>query len=229
MQLMRALVRLRRSPSMALLVVQLLALLSYPFIGDHAVGQVASTAVSAAVLSVAVWMVHRSPRPGWIAGTLAAVGIVAWALHQATGGFALGVIGSIGYAAAFFYAAVSMIAYMMSDEQTTTDEMWAAGATFMLFVEAYAWVFMACQLFQPNAFSAPLQNAQPVRTWVELLFLSGTNFSATGLGDILPMTPLSRIVIVVAQWNGVMYLAVVVARLAGLLRGKRNPGSRDPG
>jgi hypothetical protein len=62
------------------------------------------------------------------------------------------------------------------------------------------------------------------RSWVELLFLSGTNFSATGMGDILPASPMARMLVVIAQWNGAMYLCIVVARLAGLIRA-RTPGS----
>ena len=110
---------------------------------------------------------------------------------------------------------------MMADEQTTADELWAAGATFMLFVEAYAWLFQALQILQPGAFA--LSGAEPasMRTWVDLVFLSGTNFSATGLGDILPATPAARILLVIEQWNGVMFLAIVVARVAGMLKPRR--------
>ena len=108
---------------------------------------------------------------------------------------------------------------MMQDERTTIDEMWAAGATFMLFAEAYAWVFAGMQLLQPGAFVIPGTQVESLG-WVELLFLSATNFSATGLSDIYPGSPQARMLLVVEQWNGVMYLAVVVARLAGLLRSR---------
>ena len=215
---MNLLLRLRRTPSRTLLLVQLAAVLLYPWF-DDAGGQLALTAISVGVLWAAVWMVRKSPRAGWIAAALAAIGIVAWSAHQLTGIRALGVIGATGYAAAFFYSATALIAYMMQDERTTIDEMWAAGATFMLFAEAYAWVFAGTQLLQPGAFFIPGTATQPLG-WVELLFLSATNFSATGLSDIYPGSPQARMLLVVEQWNGVMYLAVVVARLAGLLRSR---------
>lgn len=211
-----------RSPSKALLWVQLLAVVLYPFIGGSAAGQVASTALSVGVLAVAVWMVHRSPRPGWIAGVLAFIGVVAWSLHNAIGGPVLGAIGALGYAAAYFYAATSLIAYMMRDDRATRDELWAAGATFMLFAEAYAWLFMLCQQLQDGAFLAPGGGTRPL-TWVELLFLSATNFSATGLSDIIPLTPHARMLAIIEQWNGVMYMALIVSRLAGMLGRKPAP------
>ena len=208
--------RWMRNPSRTLLWVQLLALLLYPFVGDSRAGQIVSTAISVGVLSAAVWMVHRSPRPGWIAGVLAAIGVGAWTAHSATDSIALGMIGAAGYAAAYFYAAVSLISYMMSDERATRDELWAAGATFMLFAEAYAWLFMLCQQWQPDAF---LGSGGVVRQldWVELMFLSATNFSATGLSDLMPLSPHARTIAIVEQWNGVMYMALIVSRLAGML------------
>ena len=92
------------------------------------------------------------------------------------------------------------------------------GATFMLFVEGYAWLFAGAQLLQPGAFVVPAAAVQEPLTWVKLLFLSATNMSATGLTDIYPATPHARVLVIVEQWNGVMYLTVVVARMAGLLR-----------
>ena len=217
--------RWMRSPSRTLFLVQLFALLLYPFIDENRIGQVLSTALSVGVLSVAVWMVHRSPRPGWIAGVLAVVGVGAWTAHSATGNVALAVIGASGYAAAYFYAAASLITYMMGDERATRDELWAAGATFMLFAEAYAWLFMLCQQLQPEAFLAPGSVKQAL-TWVELMFLSATNFSATGLSDIMPLSPHARTIAIVEQWNGVMYMALIVSRLAGML-GRKTDASGD--
>lgn len=209
--------RLRDSPSRALLFVQLLAVLLYPWFDGRIAGQVVITVISVGVLATAVWMVRRSPRAAWVAGLLSAAGIALHLTFLYSGARWAGVLGAAGYAAAYFYAAGALISYMMSDENTSIDEMWAAGATFMLFVEAYAWVFSGVQLLQPGAYVIPGADGRPL-SWVELLFLSATNFSATGLSDIIPAGPHARTLLVVAQWNGVMYITVVVARLAGLLR-----------
>jgi hypothetical protein len=209
--------RLAHEPSRTLLLAQLIALLLYPWF-DTGRGQGVVVALSVGVLAAAVWMVRRSPREAWIAAALAVAGILAHAAYRHTGNIALGVCGAAGYAAAFFYSAAALVAYMMQDERTTTDELWAAGATFMLFVEGYAWLFAGAQLLQPGAFATPGATVQEPLSWVKLLFLSATNLSATGLTDIYPATPHSRVLLIIEQWNGVMYLAVVVARLAGLLR-----------
>ncbi len=212
---------LKRSPSAALLVAQALAL--DPFAAGSRAGHLFATLLSVGVLAMAVRMVDRSPRKAWVAGLFAVMGVALWQVHLSNGSVAVGVAGALGYAAAYFYSAWALIAYMMQDDQTTVDEMWAAGATFMLFVEAYAWLFMALQLVQPGAFLASGAEPDSLRRWMELVFLSGTNFSATGLSDIIPRTPHARTLMLLQQWNGVMYLAIVVARLAGMLQPASRP------
>ena len=58
-------------------------------------------------------------------------------------------------------------------------------------------------------------------TFLELLFLSFTNLSATGLGDILPISSPARVLAMLEQFSGVGYVAMVVSRLIGLMSGKR--------
>ena len=62
---------------------------------------------------------------------------------------------------------------------------------------------------------------QAARTWMELLFLSFTILSGVGLGDIVPVTPMARALVMIEEFAGVMYLALVVSRLIALSVTKR--------
>ncbi len=168
----------KRVPSRTLLFVQLFAVLMSPWFDGSVLGSWILGALSAGVLGTAMWMVRRSAIEIRAVMAFSAVGVVCYAGYVWTGHALLGAVGSAGFALAFFAAALSLIDYMMGDERATRDELWAAGATFMLFVEAYAWVFVLCQLWQPDAFLAPGGAHRPL-VWIELLFLSATNFSAT--------------------------------------------------
>jgi heme A synthase len=97
----------------------------------------------------------------------------------------------------------------------TTDELFAAGATFTLLVWAFAYTYLACEAVAPGSFSAPI-NPQGPRTWMELMFLSIAVLSGVGLSDILPVTPFARALVMLEAFSGVMYLAVVVSRLVAL-------------
>jgi hypothetical protein len=67
---------------------------------------------------------------------------------------------------------------------------------------------------------------------MELLFLSFTTLSSTGLGDVIPVKPFARGTVMIEQLAGVGYIAMVVSRLIGLgvLTGRRaRAGDEPPG
>jgi hypothetical protein len=118
-------------------------------------------------------------------------------------------------AAFYFYATGSLIAYMLEDEFATLDELFAVGATFTLLAWAFAYVYLVCQALLPGSFGALVGPNNP-RTWMELLFLSFTTLSGVGIGDIVPLLPMARALVMIEQLSGVMYLALVVSRLVAL-------------
>ena len=71
------------------------------------------------------------------------------------------------------------------------------------------------QTVQPGCFTAAVNPEQP-RTWMELLFLSFTNLSSTGLSDVVPITGQARSVVMFEQLAGLGYVALFVSRLVGL-------------
>jgi hypothetical protein len=108
-----------------------------------------------------------------------------------------------------------LMVYMLADRTVTTDELYAVGATFTLVAWGFAYIFVVLQIFQPGCFIAAVDSDQP-RTWMELLFLSFTNLTSTGLSDIIPVTDQARAVVMIEQIAGVGYVALFVSRLVGL-------------
>lgn len=204
-----------RLPSASLLFIQLLGVLLYPLMEDTAVGRALFGAFGVIVLAAALRMVRRSPAVVWIALMLVAL-ILALTLASALSPAPLLdlVLASLE-SAFYFYAAGSLIAYMMEDQRATTDELFAAGATFTLLAWAFAYLFMVCQMLVPGSFAAQLDPQAP-RSWMELLFVSFTVLSGVGLGDILPLTPMARSLVMLEEITGVMYIALVVSRLVAL-------------
>ena len=215
MSTLRWLVRLRRNPSALLLFVQLAGILVYPFLEGTEAGRIAFGAFGIAVLAATTRMVRATPGLNWIAFGLAVPAIVLQVI-QALQPQPLLVALSAGLEASFyFYAAASLIAYMMADRHATTDELFAAGATFTLLVWAFTWVFELLQALRPGTFAAAVQ-PEAMRTWTELMYLSFALLSSTGIGDVIPLTPIARAVAAIEMFCGVMYLAAVVSRLIGL-------------
>jgi len=205
---------LARHPSAFLLAAQLLSLGLYTAFDDAASGRVLLSALGVLVLVLAVWVVNRSPAVNWIAWLLAVPAAVLSLLGLLVNQDLL-VWAALFEAALYFYTAGSLIAYMMGDYRVTLDELFAAGATFTLLAWGFAYLYLVCQAWSPGCFTGAIDPEQP-RTFVELLSLSFTNLSATGLGDVMPITPPARVLVMLEQFTGIGYVAVVVSRLVGL-------------
>lgn len=205
----------RTHPSAFLLAAQLLSLVLYAALGENSSGRVLLGVVGVLILALVVWVIDRSPALTWIAWVLVAPAIVLslLSIFFANPIFVIGA--SLLEAVLYFYAAGSMVAYMMKDYRVTTDELFAAGATFTLLAWGFAYLYLICQTWFPGSFVGMIDPDQP-RTFLELLFLSFTNLTAAGLGDILPITPPARVLVMLEQFAGIGYVAIVVSRLIGM-------------
>jgi len=214
----------RYPPSAFLLAAQLLSLLLYAAFDTNPSGRALLGSFGLLILALVVWVINRNAMMPWIAWVLVAPAFVLSLTSAFSFNSTLLMWSSLLEAILYFYAAGSLIAYMMEDYRVTIDELFAAGATFTLLAWGFAYLYLACQIFSPGSFIGANSPGEP-RTFVELLSLSFTNLSATGLGDIVPVSSLARVLVMLEQFSGIGYVAVVVSRLIGmtitLQRGKR--------
>ncbi|MDN5512182.1 MULTISPECIES: ion channel [unclassified Acinetobacter] len=117
-------------------------------------------------------------------------------------------------AAAYFSATYGLLRYMFEDRYLTQDELFAAGAVFTLLAWGFAFLYNICQLLVPGSFQNP--NVAGLQSWLDLLFLSFSLQSATGLSDLIPMSAPARVLALLQMFCGVMYLALIVSRLIAL-------------
>ena len=206
---------LRQNPSAGLLLVQLIGIFLYPWMETSPRGRAAFGAFGLLILGVALRVVRRSPWLTWLGLALAALVVALSAVHVIAPHPALPIAIAMVASAFYFYATGSLIAYMLQDWEATTDDLFAAGATFTLLAWAFAHAYVACQGILPGSFSAAVNPAGP-RTWMELLFLSVAVLSSVGLSDVLPATPMARALVMLESFAGVMYMALVVSRLISL-------------
>ena len=212
---LRWLVRIIRHPSAILLLVQLIGLLLYPFIENTRPARALFGAFGVLVLGLAIWMVQRTRGRVWVSACIAIPAVVLNVLDLTMDISPLRPWWAAFEALFYFYAASCLIRYMLADRRATTDELFAAGATFTLLVWAFTYVFVLCQTLQPGCFAAAVNPDAP-RSWTELLFLSFALMSSTGIGDVIPITVHARAVASLEMFVGVMYIALVVSRLIGL-------------
>ncbi|MEA2230282.1 MAG: hypothetical protein QOD83_98 [Solirubrobacteraceae bacterium] len=206
----------RRQPSAILLAAQLAGVLLYPFMESSGVGRALFSVFGIAILGLVVLAVRSSPGLTWVGATLGIPATVLLLIQAVSGRDGLLPYSSAVEAALYFYAAGALVAYMLADREITRDELFAVGATFTLVAWAFAYLYTVCQAVEPGSFTAAIDPTGN-RSWMELLFLSFTTLSSTGLSDVVPVKPFARGVVMLEQLAGIAYVAMVVSRLVGLL------------
>lgn len=217
----RFIVHTRRHPSAILLIVQILGVLLGPFIEDAHNSHAFFNIFGILVLILTTRMVRSTPGLAWISITIALPVIVMLILQVTDDMPHLLPWSSALEAIFYFYAAGSLVAYMMADQRTTTDELFASAAAFTLLVWAFTHLFVLVQALQPGAFSSDPDSV--AKTWSELNHLSFALLSSTGMGNVVAVSAHARAIASVEMMTGVMYLATVVARLIGFTIQPRNP------
>lgn len=211
----------RTTPCAVLLAVQLLGVLLYPALEDTAgradsVGRSILGIFAIGVLFLAVLAVRRTPALTWISALLGVPLIVLTVLEGvAPGNTPVTLWSALLHALFYFYTAYGLVRYMFNDDKVTTDELYATGAAFTVLAWGFAYLYSAVQIVWPMSFNA-YHNPDAPRTWFELLFLSFTTLTSTGLSDVTPVEAHARAVVMIEQVLGLMYVAFIVARLVGL-------------
>ena len=211
---------LRREPSAVLLAVQLAGVLLYPFLGEGAVGRALFSVFGILVLGLVVLAVRSTRAFTGVALVLGVPATVLLLMQAVTGSDDLLAYSSALEAVLYFYAAGALIQYMLADHEITRDELFAVGATFTLVAWAFAYTYTVCQAVEPGSFTAAV-DPEAQRSWMELLFLSFTTLTSTGLSDVVPVKDFARALVMLEQLAGLSYVAILVSRLVGLtLRGR---------
>lgn len=204
-------------PSAVLLGIQLIGLVLYPFLGDDAIGRSAFAVIQQLVLIAAVAAVRMTPALTVLSAVIGVPALVFAVLDVPLHDETWVMIGLDSTHAAFYlYTAYALIRYMFQDSDVGADEIFATGACFTVVAWSFAYLYGLVQVLGGNEQFAIGINQDAPLSFLQLLFLSFTTMTGTGLSDIVPVGGHARSIVMLEQLAGVNYLALVVARLLGI-------------
>lgn len=117
----------------------------------------------------------------------------------------------------FFALAVAVEATFLNNAKTVDlPTIFGGVAIYLVLGITWAMSFRVIEAFVPGSFSFTDTHAEPA--WPELLYYSYTTLTTLGYGDILPIHPFARIWATLEAVVGVLYVAILVARLVALYR-----------
>lgn len=192
----------------------LLLLVSVPFVEASPFGRIVLNASTLLVLITGAAAIGR--------GAGATVITVLLALPTAAFLFlALGegqrqfLVWSQAFGAAFFVSVTSyLLSYTLRRDVMTVDKLYGAAAAFLLLGILWAYLYAILLAFYPGALAmngTPMTGAPPST----LLYFSFVTLTATGMSDVMPVQPVARMMCSLEMITGVLFIAVLIARLAG--------------
>ena len=125
---------------------------------------------------------------------------------------------SWGLGAVFYvFAIVQLLEYVLRREAITADKLYGAVAVYLMLGITWAFIYGVFQYWHVGAF-AMLGTARFLEL-PELIYFSFVVLTTTGFGDITPMVVQTRFLAILEALTGVLYVAILIARLTGVYPG----------
>ena len=122
---------------------------------------------------------------------------------------------SWGFNAAFYALTIGyLLRYVLRQGVMTADKLYGAVAAYLMIAILGAFLHGVVQYFYAGAYT--YQGTVKVLDMSELIFFSFTVLTTAGFGDITPALIQSRFLTLLEAVTGVMYVAILIARLTGV-------------
>lgn len=192
-----------------------------PFLTETVHGRVLVQAAEVFVLIASVAAVGRTTMPFVIALLL---GIPAF-LFQSSITFGYGdsetfrIWSNIFHGTFYLVAIVYLLRYVFSPDVMTDDKLFGAASVYLMLAIMFTYAYLIVQLVEPGAFGA--RAGERPRTFYDLLYMSFGVLTSNGPGDVTPVGAKVRSIVILEQITGVLYVAILIARLAGIYPPRR--------
>lgn len=118
------------------------------------------------------------------------------------------------YVAFYVVAIVYLLRYVFSPEVMTDDKLFGAAAAYLMLGIGWAFAYNLAQSVNAECFrGAP---GAPPRAFFDLLYMSFGVLSSNGTGDVVVVGAKVKSLLILEQVAGVLYVAILIARLAGI-------------
>lgn len=195
----------------------LVLLITYPYLEEKPAEAGLLSLLTSAVLLIGVYAVSHQWITFLLASVLAIPALVGdWWPALMNGSTAPHVF--LACEAVFFLCVTAVIFHKtFTEPHVSVDTLFGTVCVYLLMGLAWAGAYTFIENVVPGSFKlggAPDPISSPL--WSDLLFFSFTALTTVGYGDMTPITSQARSLATMESTAGVLYLAVLVARLLGL-------------
>ena len=118
------------------------------------------------------------------------------------------------YIVFYLLTVIYLLRYVFSPAVMTHDELFGAAAAYLMLGIMWADVYRVMQHVHPEAFGG--QPGALARSYYDLVYMSFGCLTSNGPGDVLPVGSKVRALVILEQLTGTLFVAILIARLAGI-------------
>lgn len=107
-----------------------------------------------------------------------------------------------------------LMRYVFQRDVLTADKLYGAAAGYLMLAALWAFGYSIVERLHPGSFSIGGNVTTP--SFGDFLYFSVTTLTSTGFGDIVPLQRQARALCVLEQLTGALFLAILIARVAGV-------------
>lgn len=112
---------------------------------------------------------------------------------------------------------VLLLRAVVRAERVTHDTIYGGISVYLLMAITWAAAYLLLVTVQPDAITLDaVRHPNHRMDWFDCVFYSFVRLTSLGYGDIVPMTAQARSLSILEAVSGIMYVAVLIARLVGL-------------
>jgi hypothetical protein len=112
-----------------------------------------------------------------------------------------------------------LLRYVFQHDVMTADKLYGAAAAYLMLGALWAYLYAIANHIQPGSFAFGGTVVSPPIG--DLVYFSFTVLTSTGFGDAVPVLRFARGLCVLEQLVGGLFLAILIARLAGVYPPRR--------
>jgi len=207
-----------------LFVTQVLLIVLFPYLAKPGLSTVIFRLLSALTFVAAVYAVSDK-RTQWITGLCLAVPTAAlnsWvAFHP--GSSSLFVPSLVSTLTFLSFTVVTLLRAVLRTETVTRDTIYGALSVYLLMAFVWGTAYLLLETLQPGGLSIDIaRHPNHQVDWFDCMFYSFVTLTSLGYGDMVPISAQARSLSVLEAVSGIMYVAVLVARLVGLYAARKS-------
>jgi hypothetical protein len=212
-----------------LFVAQVSLIVLFPFLAKPGLATVIFRLLSTLSFLAAVYAVSEK-RVQWITGLLLAVPAAVlntlFNFHPDSVSLA---VPSLSFTLMFLsFTLIALLRAVLRTQRVTLDTIYGALSVYLQMAFAWGIAYLLLETIQPGGLSMDVaRHPNHKLDWFDCMFYSFVTLTSLGYGDMVPISAQCRSLSVLEAVSGIMYVAVLVARLVGLYAAGKSDYSNE--